>query len=481
MSPETTPQSGSAARKRLLAAAVLIAATFAAGVAARVGPQPPPTRDALQIATSHAGGPVAVEARLDRSSVLEGSDGIVRMELVLRGAEPDGDQTARVPTDLVVVLDRSGSMEGEPIAMAKAAAGELVAGLDAQDRFALVSYANGARLDAPLAHAGPEAREGFRLAIGAIAATGGTHMASGLDLAHAIVSGASREGRVARVILLSDGRANQGDHSIDGLRSRASRAVAAEYVVSSVGIGGGFDENVMSAVADAGTGNFYYLPNLHELAGIFSDEFAAARETIASGLEVVLALAPDVELQHAAGYPLTHDDGRVRFHPGALFAGQERRIWLTLRAPTASPGDVEIGALEVAYSSFGSSGRVGIEALPQLACVEAEDDYYASFDSEVFKRGSSSAIGQLKEQVARKLQSGDREAAVEEVRRFQDEMQTHQLRALGYAVESDASELSDLYGTVAAPSAAEPSVANGLGKQLFEAGRDAQRSGAKRR
>ena len=62
--------------------------------------------------------------------------------------------------------------------------------------------------------------------------------------------------------------------------------MSGEYVLSAVGVGQDFDETLMSALADAGTGNFYYLPDARELAGIFAGEFASARETVARGLRV---------------------------------------------------------------------------------------------------------------------------------------------------------------------------------------------------
>src|SRR6185503_19182228 len=71
----------------------------------------------------------------------------------------------------------------------------------------------------------------------------------------------------------------------------------------------------MSALADAGTGNFYYLPDVEKLAGIFADEFAAARETVARALAVRIAPAAGVVVATAGGYPLESDGGGVRFHP----------------------------------------------------------------------------------------------------------------------------------------------------------------------
>jgi len=474
---DPTPRTRRPVLPRAALLALLLAATLAAGAAARRVAVPDPTPPRI----TGANGAVALTAELDRSAVLRGSDGLVRMELVLRGAA-GAQQAARVPTDLVVVLDRSGSMDGAPIATALAAVRELVAGLADGDRFALVSYASDARIDIPLEAASGAARERWESAIAAIAADGGTNTAGGLDLGHALLAGAPRRGAVPRVVVLSDGHANEGDYSLEGLRTRASRARAGEYVLSAVGIGDGFDETVMSALADAGTGNFYYLPDVEKLAGIFADEFAAARETVVRALAVRIAPAAGVVVASAGGYPLEAENGGVRFHPGDLFAGQERRIWLTLHAPTSATGDVDLGELSLDYATpDGYRAQLAATHLPRLACVAREDDYYASFDSERYQRAElRESVGALKQRVAEKVAAGQHEEAVAELNAYQSRSGSEQLRALGYAIPDQERLVNELRAQVSSPAAAAPEARARLGKQLLESGRDDQRAGAKR-
>ena len=82
-------------------------------------------------------------------------------------------------------------------------------------------------------------------------------MSSGLDAAFAMIDVARTGGRTPRVVLISDGLANQGDASREGLVGRAARAARGEYALSTVGVGADFDEGLMAALADAGTGNFH--------------------------------------------------------------------------------------------------------------------------------------------------------------------------------------------------------------------------------
>ena len=474
------PAPASARRARHVLLACLLAVTLAAGVAARVaGSRTGAVSGAGAASTTGASGALSVRAALDRGSVLRGGDGLVRALLLLEGRAPSAADAVALPTDLVVVLDRSGSMQGEPLFFAKAAVRELYAGLRREDRFALVGYASDAAIELPLARAGAEALPGVERVLEALVASGGTHMSAGLDLAHAVVQGAHAPGRAQRVILISDGHANQGDFSAEGLRARAARAVRSEYVLSAVGVGQDFDETLMSTLADAGTGNFDYLPDARELAGIFAGEFAAARETVARGIFVALAPGPGVELMDAAGYPLEREGSQVGFRPGDLFAGQRRSIWLTLRAPTGREGEVSLGALALRWEEPGGARQELPElALPALACVAGEDAYYASFDATLYRRGDASeALGGLKERVAASLRDGRQEEAVRELDAFRARLEQVQKRALGSVAPADAAALAELRSVVAAP--APPVAQRQLGKQLLEEGRDARRDGAK--
>ncbi len=475
---DPTPRTGQFHRRRAVIFGLLLVATLAFGAAARRTTAPAPTPPRI----AGGNGAVALTAELDRSAVLRGSDGLVRAELVLRGGQGAAAAAVRVPTDLVVVLDRSGSMAGEPIATALAALRELIAGLADGDRFALVSYASDARGDIPLEAASGAARERWSHQIGAIAADGGTNMSGGLDLGHAVLAEARHAGAAPRLIVLSDGHANQGDFSLEGLRARAGRVRAGEYVLSAVGIGNGFDETVMSALADAGSGNFYYLPDATKLAGVFAGEFAAARETVARALAVRIAPGAGVRVADAGGYPLESVDGGVSFHPGDLFAGQERRIWLTLHAPTQTVGDLALGGVAVEFASTGGERqRVELAALPALTCVASDADYYGSFDAEHYKRAElRESVGALKQRVARKLAAGQQAEAVAEVDAHRARAELEQLKSLGYFDSDAATALQELRDQVSAPAAGAPEGSSRLGKELLQSGRDDQRAGAKK-
>ncbi len=469
-------------RTRFAIAGALLGLTALAGAAARGGRPPvPPAGTATY--TAPAGGPVTFTGHLDRTSVLRGGDGLVRMELVV-GARPDPEERgARVPTDLVVVLDRSGSMQGEKIEHARAAVRELIGRLGREDRFALVTYANTAALALPFASADDRSRATWVASVDAIVADGGTNMSDGLDLGLTLVEGARATGRVARAILISDGLANQGDPTPEGLVRRASRAARGEYVLSTIGVGADFNEYLMTALADAGTGNYYYLRGSEDMTNAFAREFDSARTTVASGLAIEIDPARDVRVVDAGGYPLEHAGDLVVFRPGSLFAGQERHVWVTLAVPQSAPGDHELGRFAVTYGAGTGRTTLALADVPRVTCVASEDDFYAGVDKPAWARAVVvDAYNKMQEEVAREVKSGRRDAALQRLRQFKDETAAMNARLKAPAVSAQLGVADRLEGEVRAAfeGAEQATRQNELSKAKSAASVDARRVGAKK-
>lgn len=374
----------------------------------QAGPQVAPP---LPVATDGTGraGPVRVSARQDRRAVASGDD-LVHVELTLSGDAREGHRT---PTDLVVVLDRSGSMGGKPLDDARAATSAIISALHDEDRFALITYDDSASINIPLSLAGAEQRSLWQRQVRGIREGGSTNMSGGLDLGLAMFQSPDRE-RGQRVILISDGLPNAGDATSQGLEARARGATERNISLSTVGVGLQFDETLMRDIADAGAGNYHYVENTVGLASVFEGELNQATSTVASGLVVTVPSMPGATLLSASGYPLEHHPGGDTFTVGAMGAGQVRTLWLTYRVDTSEPGrDVSLGALSLALDAGGEHLATLVPGERRVTVAEDPQVALASVDADAWGQAVlTEDYNALRQQVADSVKAGDRASAM---------------------------------------------------------------------
>jgi Ca-activated chloride channel family protein len=361
---------------------------------------------------------------------------------------------------------------------------EIVAALGHADRFALVTYASDAETLVPLAPASASAKASWQRTVESIAAAGGTNMSAGLDTGLDMAMASRRGGRAARMILLSDGLANEGDASREGLEGRAQRAAHGELVLSAIGVGEDFDELLLGALADRGTGNFYYLSSAEVLSAVLAGELEAAQETVAASLEVVLEPRAGVEVMEAAGYPVARDGGRVSFRPGSLFAGQTRSLWITYAVDNRAPGVHSLGTVELAYRDAGGNRRALSWERPfEVACVADRDRFVASVDKGTWERGViQERYGKLRQEVSRYLKEGRRDEALREIQAYKTENAALSRELASPAVVQNMADAEELERSVedAFSGADQLEKQKLLGKQSQAAGWDSRRQGSKK-
>lgn len=264
-----------------------------------------------------------IDLRPERGALPE-DGGTVRALLRIEVGFPSA-VLERPPVNLALVVDRSGSMSGPPLAHAKRAAAAAVEGLREGDRVAVVAYDQHVHAVVPSTAVG-EDRGALLRAIDAITAGGTTALHAGwVEGCTQVLTGGADTG-LARVVLLTDGLANVGVTDPDGIAADV-RGIAAEGVsTSTVGLGRGFDERLLRIVADAGGGNFTYAERPEELPAWFEAELAGLSGLRGRDLRLTL-VGRGVRWAHALG------GGRVdgaTLHLPDLIAGLPRELLVTL-------------------------------------------------------------------------------------------------------------------------------------------------------
>ncbi|MBC2593934.1 VWA domain-containing protein [Ruficoccus amylovorans] len=378
--------------KTFLPCAALLVAPGAAGIAAA------------------ASAPVAVRAELDRPFVMAGQGERVVIKVSLLPAETESAR-ARPPVNLALALDRSGSMSGQKIEQAREAALEALSLLGPRDRIALVVYDDEAFTLIESQH--PLERERLAAAIRGIRPGGSTALYSGVRQAAAQVREGSREGSIDRVVLLSDGQANVGPSSPEALRDLGLKLAAEDISVSTVGLGAGFNEDLMTGLAETGQGNSYFVENARDLTRIFAAELEDVLNVAATGVEVVVTFEPGVRPVRIIGREGRIGDGDARFSVNQLIGGREKFALIEVELPAGEAGvDREIARVRADYTDALSGEKAHADASAQVAYTERPAEVESAANVIVGREVVANRVAEARREAVKLSDAGQhREAA----------------------------------------------------------------------
>ncbi|WP_438001794.1 VWA domain-containing protein [Sorangium sp. So ce185] len=215
--------------------------------------------------------------------------GTYTLQIGVRAFDPPAP---RRPVAVTFVLDTSGSMEGEPMERERAAVRAVAASLSEGDVVNMVTWntTNSVILSGHVV-SGPD-DPALLEAADALSASGGTDLENGLRVGYQLAQEHYEEGRINRVILVSDGGANVGVTSADLIARHAEDADKEAIYLVGVGTGSalGYNDVLMDTVTDKGRGAYVYLDDVEEAFHMFRDRFDEVMEVAARGVQVELTL-----------------------------------------------------------------------------------------------------------------------------------------------------------------------------------------------
>lgn len=359
---------------------------------------------------------VKLSGQLSQGKLLQGGDGTVFVHLEIAAPARHERNGIRRATDLVVVLDKSGSMSAENrLPYAKQAVLDLVQRLGAEDRLGLVLFDSVAEVISDLQPMTDVQRARLSQSVRAIQPGSGTNMSEGLFKARTLFLNQASE-RNRALLLLSDGEANEGITLPEGLNGIARGIGEQGVVLSTIGMGLGFNEALMASLADHGMGGYAYLEHLGGLAEILARHLDESRQVYAQRSELAISLPPGVELIDAAGYERTRASASsVRVPTGQILSGARRNLTLTFKVTTETLGERELAGLTLHYHTESGDHTASLEEAPlMLAVVPAErrEEAVASVNQSVLKSSwISNNLGRLKAAYREAVAAGKRDEA----------------------------------------------------------------------
>ena len=282
------------------------------------------------------------------------------------------------PSVLTFVIDTSGSMNTpDRLDLIRKALVMLVDHLAPQDTVTVVAFASEARL--VLDQTPASQKDVIRTALNGLQTYGSTHLEGGLRLGYEVAARNFRSGAINRVLLLSDGVANLGAATAQGILAQVERYKNQGIYCSVFGVGQGtYNDTMLETLADKGDGVYRYVDSLAEARRVFVDDLAATLCVIAKDVKIQVQFDPArVTRYRQLGYEKRHLE-KEQFRDdtvdaGEVGAGQSATALyeITVAGNPAEP----LGTVRLRWKDV-ETGKVEERAVPLKA-----DDRYSSFET----------------------------------------------------------------------------------------------------
>jgi len=265
----------------------------------------------------------------------------------------------RLNLNLALVLDRSGSMQGDKLAYVKKAAEHVLDLLEERDRVSLVTYDDKINVLAESTPVTAQTRNDLKRRLAQVRSGGMTNLSGGwLAGCQQVAQQQSDDGgQVNRALLLTDGLANVGITGIEELGVHARELAERDISTSTFGVGEGFNEQLLEVMAENGGGNFTYIVSPIDIPDIFAREFSELMAISARDVEVELCTPAGVETNILGGWRTDKiQEGVTRISLGSLGSAQEKSVYIDLKFPAGEEGQQHL--VEVVARGKSEGGQV---------------------------------------------------------------------------------------------------------------------------
>ncbi|MBQ0757342.1 MAG: VWA domain-containing protein [Amphritea sp.] len=261
------------------------------------------------------------------------------------------DKQARIPANVAIVLDKSGSMRGDKIQYAREAAIMAIKRLDERDIVSVVSYDSRVQVVVPATQVRDQ--RAIYNAIRSVHADGNTALFAGVSKGANELRKFLSRNKVNRVILLSDGLANVGPQSASELGELGASLAKEGISVTTIGLGLGYNEDLMTRLAGFSDGNHAFVENAEDLASVFQYEFGDVLSVVAQGVNIEIHCRNGVKPIRLLGRESEIIGSRVTTRLNQLYSEQEKFVILEVEVPEQqAETELELVSVNVHYDNL---------------------------------------------------------------------------------------------------------------------------------
>lgn len=287
---------------------------------------------------------------------------------------PTVTTTQRLPLNLALVIDRSGSMGGQKILDAVSAAHRIVQRMGNQDYCTIVTFDDRVALIAENMQVSEPQRRLMFQALKSISVGGSTNLAGGWQLGADTLLRNPQQGEcVNRVMLLTDGEANVGISDSDTLGALSGSYATRNVSTSTYGLGLNYNENLLNAMSRLGQGNHYFIEQSNDIERFFSTELSQLFAAALQQCEIRIVVPHGFSYEVLGGITAVEADKTVSIKLGTLISAEQRSIYVRfIPDATTASGDFHITAAFTGATTEGAQQHLtGTYSVRLCSVIEA--------------------------------------------------------------------------------------------------------------
>lgn len=365
---------------------------------------------------------VGCRVELDRDVLPADGPQQVVVKVTLDAPQPPSS-TARPPVNLCIVLDRSGSMSGEKIEKAKEAAIEALRRLSDGDLFSLVVYDHNVSTIIPAQSA--RNTEWIESRIKSISPGGNTALFGGVSQGASEIRKNLESRYVHRIILLSDGLANEGPSTPEDLGRLGAALIKEGISVTTIGVGTDYNEDLMTRLSQNSDGNSYFVESSRDLPRIFTAELGDVLNVVAKQVNVYIDCLGGVTPVKIIGRDGRIKNGTVELSLNQLYGGQEKYALVEVTVPAGKSGkQIEIARARVTYENPFTQKKETSAGSAQASFSKDEKAVAESANVEVQRDLSLNQKAEAEEKAIEYFDAGNTSAAIGTLKKSAEELKT---------------------------------------------------------
>lgn len=259
-------------------------------------------------------------------------------------------------------------MAGDKMARVKSGLHAMIGRLRGDDIISIVAFDSMAEVLYPARTVG----DGYALrrAIDCLEPNGSTNLHGGLMLGYAEAKKHLRSGATNRVILLTDGIANEGVVDPGRIAAESSEFNGQGVDLSTIGVGNDLNNDLLRTLARSGRGLYHLISDYKDIDKVFVNEVQSLISSIAKRVEVRIDYGPGLQLEKIYGYEPRHGNGSVSIKLDDMNNGLTQVVMAKFRADSVK----STTSVKVRLSYYDVRRKCMVEEVQEARLVPAESE-----------------------------------------------------------------------------------------------------------